>query len=127
MKRIKLFEEFNEIEELNNEGFNVDGLKGVKKFFTGHKDKEEKEGKKEVILAQIDKVISGLNKAGWIKDENVEKTKQNLIKQAEDNNWKGTVKSWKYANNTWGAVYNKGRSSFQDIGLGAAGAGSQYF
>lgn len=96
---------------------------GIRKFFTGHEDSESKESAKSKILQDIENNVGKLLDFGDITPENAEKYKENLIKRAKENNWKGKVTIRKSAaSGKLFVVYDEGKSSLQDLGSAAGSA-----
>lgn len=120
MKHLKSFENFeitDEAIDLGNIGANVSN------FFTGHKGATEREAAKEKILADIEEKIQKLVDNGWFTEEQAEKRKDSLIKQAKQNNWKGSINVRKsLASNKPFVVYDGGTSGLQSLGASAAGS-----
>lgn len=120
MKKLKNFEDY--IQNVD-EGFDIDNVTGnVRKFFTGHKDREEKNVAKQQILDDIDAAISRLIDDGMPVDV-AESRKNDLIKHAADDNWKGkiAIRTSRASGKTF-VVYDEGRTGLHALGTSAAGS-----
>ena len=110
MKHLKTFENFVN-EDITNEIWG-------QKFFTGHPDSGSKEAAKQKILSdintEIDKMNSDPESYGLGQTHDTEMLKNDLITQAKDNNWKGSIEERPSAKD--GLIYityNPGKSTFQ--------------
>lgn len=112
MRHVKLYEDFSDIEKIE-EG-------AVRKFLTGHNDKDELNKSKEKILSEIEEKVEKLVSSDRIKKDDSDKYKEKLKKQAERNNWKGKVSIRKSPKGEYFVAYDNGTSSLQDLGKAAS-------
>ena len=83
-------------------------------FLTGHRDFNEKIKSKEKIISDIDIVIS----YGLLKNE---LTKDKLIKEAENNNWRGSIKIRRsHSTNKIYLIYEPEYTPLQHLGISAS-------
>jgi len=117
MKNIKSFEQFNVDNDISvNEG-------QIRKFLTGHDDSDSKDNSKQQILSDIEEKITQMLENGDLNEKSVNVKRESLIKQAEENNWKGKVHFQKsQRTGKIHLVYSKGTSSVQDLARSATNA-----
>jgi len=115
MKHLKTFESFsiNEEEEI---------LGGVKKFFTGHESSAAKGEAKNKFMAALEEAEKELmaNPDDYPQAENWEKTKQSLIKQAEEDNFNGGLRVQSSRSGGVYVIYKTGVTGFQALASGAS-------
>ena len=119
MKHLKKFDNFENIDE----GIDFGNVRGnVNKFFTGHSGSEEKNTAKQRILDDIDVAIARLVDDGMPIDI-AEKRKEDIIKQAAEDNWKGkiSIRNSRASGKTF-VVYDEGRTGLHALGASAAGS-----
>jgi len=116
LKHLKSFESFALVNE-EEEGV-------FKKFFTGHASSEEKEAAKQKFMDAINSAESDLKKnpEDYAQSKNWEVAKEKLMKQAEDNKYKGGLRVQRGGRDTRVfIVYDEGVSGFQKMASASAG------
>ena len=115
MKHLKTFESFSINEE-------EDILGGVKKFFTGHESsdaKGEAKNKFMVALTEAEKELMA-NPDEYPQAKKWEKSKEDLIKQAEEDNFKGGLRVQSSRTGGIYVIYKSGVTGFQALASGAS-------
>lgn len=116
MKHLKKFESFAINEE---EGL----IGGVKKFFTGHESSEAKKEAKDKFMISLSEAESELksNPSDYPQSDNWEPVKQKLIKQAEENNFNGSLKTQQSSRNGGlYIIYKDGSTGMKNLASGAS-------
>ena len=114
MKHLKTFEGFS----INEEEI----LSGVKKFFTGHESSAAKDEAKDKFMIALEEAEKELmaDPDEYPQAERWEKTKESLIKKAEEDNFKGGLRvQSSYDGGTY-VIYKRGVSGFQALASGAS-------
>jgi len=115
MKHLKTFESFSINEE-------EDILGGVKKFFTGHESsdaKGEAKNKFMVALKEAEKELMA-NPDEYPQAKKWEKSKEDLIKQAEEDNFKGGLRVQSSRTGGIYVIYKSGVTGFQSLVSGSS-------
>ena len=115
MKHLKTYESFSINEE---EGV----LGGVKKFFTGHESSGAKDEAKDKFMTALEEAEKELmaDPDEYPQAKKWEKTKESLIKQAEEDNFKGGLRvQSSYTGGTY-VIYKTGVTGFQALAGGAS-------
>jgi hypothetical protein len=115
MKHLKTFESFSINEE-------EDILGGVKKFFTGHESsdaKGEAKNKFMVALKEAEKELMA-NPDEYPQAKKWEKSKEDLIKQAEEDNFKGGLRVQSSRTGGTYVIYKTGVTGFQSLVSGSS-------
>lgn len=124
-----------ETEAEMEEGWLGDKFKDAKRFATGYGDESEKSGAEEMFKNDLDEieseVMANMEDFRYEDESEWESAKEDLIMQAERNNFLGELEILYPRRNGKAAVkYNKGRSKgkemLQDLGSAAASTTRSY-
>jgi hypothetical protein len=128
------FKPINVGDEIKNKSSEIDeyfgekAVSGIRKVMTGHGDSGEAQGAQAKIIADIDDLISKFVNYPTVvayDGGTPEQTKANLLQQAQENNWRGTITPVKsYADGKMHIIYKPGATGFQNM-VGAASAGTE--
>lgn len=115
LKHLKSFESFGTVNEEEGK---------FREFFTGHASKEAKEQSKAKFMNAIEDAEKALmkNPEDYAQSKNWEVAKEKLMKQAEEDNFKGGLRVQRGGRDPRVfIVYDEGVTGFQKLATGAAG------
>jgi hypothetical protein len=115
MKHLKTFESFSINEE-------EDILGGVKKFFTGHESSDAKGEAKNKFMVALEEAEKELmaEPDEYPQAKKWEKSKEDLIKQAEEDNFKGGLRVQSSRTGGTYVIYKSGVTGFQSLVSGSS-------
>ena len=115
MRHLKTFESFSINEE-------EDILGGVKKFFTGHESSDAKGEAKNKFMVALEEAEKELmaEPDEYPQAKKWEKSKEDLIKQAEEDNFKGGLRVQSSRTGGTYVIYKSGVTGFQSLVSGSS-------